>query len=515
MCNKRFAERKTRKGSQEVVSVPIIHEGVQAARRCSTPSVEQRSVSPLPLIIQGGMGAAVSNWRLANAVAQTGQLGVVSGTGIDTVFVRRLQDGDRGGHMRRGIEQFPIRRAADEAMRRYYRPDGLAPGEPYTLLPLYRQVVAPARHELTMLAAFVEVFLAREGHDGPIGINLLTKIQLLTLPTLYGAMLAGVGYVLMGAGIPREIAGALDLLAGHHQARLRFGVEGLPSDAVEYLEFDPGVHWETPPPPLVRPKFFPIVASNSLATMLARKAIGQVDGFVIEGPAAGGHNAPPRGEPRFNERGEPIYGEYDEVDLTKIRDLGLPFWVAGGAGHPERLVAARKAGAVGVQVGTLFAFCDESGLAEPIKRSVLTHAARGEVDVRTEPRASPTGFPIKVVEWAENPAKGATRERVCDLGYLRVAVMTPDGKVDYRCPSEPEAAYVKKGGRIEDTIGRQCLCNALLSVIGHPQIGANGTAEPPIVTSGDDLATIGDFLGSRTSYTAASVVAYLLSLLPL
>ncbi|MEK6797848.1 MAG: nitronate monooxygenase [Planctomycetota bacterium] len=471
--------------------------------------MEQRS--SLPRIIQGGMGAAVSNWRLANAVARSGQLGVVSGTGIDTVFVRRLQDGDRGGHMRRGMEQFPIRRAADEAMRGYFRPEGRAPGEPYKLLPLYCQVVAPARRELTMLAAFVEVFLAKAGHDAPVGINLLTKTQLLTLPTLYGALLAGVDYVLMGAGIPQEIPGVLDLLVGHHPARLRFDVEGLASGAAEYIAFDPGAHWETLPEPLARPKFFPIVASSSLAMMLARKATGRVDGFVIEGPTAGGHNAPPRGEPRFNERGEPIYGERDEVDLEKIRELGLPFWVAGGAGHPERLIAAREAGAAGLQVGTLFAFCDESGFAEPLKRSVLAHAARGEVDVRTEPRASPTGYPFKVVNWAENPALGVTRERICDMGYLRVAFQAADGKVDYRCPGEPEAAYVKKGGKVEDTIGCQCLCNALLSVIGHPQTRANGTVEPPIVTSGDDLAIIGGFLRGRTSYTAADVVAYLLS----
>ena len=468
-------------------------------------------LSTLPQIIQGGMGVAVSNWRLANAVARTGQLGVVSGTGIDTVFVRRLEDGDRGGHMRRGMEQFPIRRTVDEALRRYYRPKGRAPGEPYTLLPLYRQVIAPARQELTMLATFVEVFLAREGHDSPVGINLLTKIQLPTLPTLYGAMLAGVAYVLMGAGIPREIPGVLDLLAEHQPSRLRFEVEGLASDAVEYIEFDPRIHWETPPAPLARPKFFPIVASNSLATMLARKAGARVDGFVIEGPIAGGHNAPPRGEPRFNERGEPIYGERDEVDLSKIQKLGLPFWVAGGAGHPERLVEAREAGAAGLQVGTLFAFCDESGIAEPIKRSVLSHAARGAVEVRTEARASPTGYPFKVVNWAENPAVGATRERICDMGYMRVAFMAADGKVDYRCPGEPEADYVKKGGKMEDTIGRQCLCNALLSVIGHPQTRADGTVEPPIVTSGDDLLTIGGFLGGRSSYTAADVVTYLIS----
>ena len=58
---------------------------------------------PNPLIIQGGMGAGVSNWVLARAVALKGQLGVVSGTVLDTILVRRLQDGDRGGHVRRAM----------------------------------------------------------------------------------------------------------------------------------------------------------------------------------------------------------------------------------------------------------------------------------------------------------------------------------------------------------------------------------------------------------------------------
>mgnify|MGYP000741757026 CR=1 FL=1 len=48
------------------------------------------------------------------------------------------------------------------------------------------------------------------------------------------------------------------------------------------------------PPPLARPRFLAIIASHALATMLARKATGKVDGFVVEGPTAGGHNAPPR-----------------------------------------------------------------------------------------------------------------------------------------------------------------------------------------------------------------------------
>ena len=40
--------------------------------------------APLPRIIQGGMGVAISDWGLAQAVSRTGQLGVVSGTGIDS-----------------------------------------------------------------------------------------------------------------------------------------------------------------------------------------------------------------------------------------------------------------------------------------------------------------------------------------------------------------------------------------------------------------------------------------------
>lgn len=466
----------------------------------------------LPSIIQGGMGAAVSNWRLARAVARTGQLGVVSGTGIDTVLARRLQDGDRDGEMRRGIARFPISRVGEDALRRFYRPEGRSSGEPYTMLPLFRQHASRRRLEFTMLAAFVEVYLARDGHSGRIGLNLLTKIQPPTLPTLYGAMLAGVDVVLMGAGIPRDVPGALDALATHRPARIRFEVEGLAAGVPEYLNFDPRAHWDTLPPALTRPDFLPIVSSHSLATMLVRKANGRVDGLVIESPTAGGHNAPPRGARELDARGEPVYGARDTVDLAQIAALGLPFWLAGGCGHPARLAESQATGAAGVQVGTLFAFCDESGFAEPLKRSVLAYAARGEVDVRTEPLLSPTGYPFKVVDWAENPARTApARTRVCDLGYLRVPYATPAGTIGYRCPGEPVEAFVAKGGALEDTVGRQCLCNALLSVIGHPQVRADGFEEPPIVTSGDDLSAIGTFLHGREGYSAADVVDYLLS----
>ncbi|MFH1762738.1 MAG: nitronate monooxygenase, partial [Gemmatimonadota bacterium] len=269
----------------------------------------------LPVIIQGGMGIGVSGWPLARAVAQQGQLGVVSGTALDNVLIRRLQDGDLGGHVRRALEAFPSPSAASEALRRFFKPEGRAEGEPYALVPMYRQVVDSFRNQITIMANFVEVWLAKEGHEGKVGINFLSKVQMPTLPSLYGAMLAGVDYVLIGAGIPREIPGALDSLAKHEPSSIRFDVQGAGNDNEERLHFDPREFFEGLLPQLKRPKFLPIVSSNSLATMLAKKANGRVDGFVVEGPTAGGHNAPPRGEKRLNERGEPIYGERDTVDL--------------------------------------------------------------------------------------------------------------------------------------------------------------------------------------------------------
>jgi len=468
------------------------------------------SATSLPRIIQGGMGIAVSDWRLAHAVSGSGQLGVVSGTAIDSVFVRRLQDGDPGGHVRRAMAAFPMPGVADEAMRRWFRPEGRAPGEKYRELAMYRQDVKVARQQVTILAMFVEVWLAKEGHGNPVGVNLLTKIQMPNLALCYGAMLAGADFVLMGAGIPREIPGALDAFAEGRAVSIRFDVEGLRSGETEYLSLDPAAYWEGPPPKLKRPQFLAIIASNSLATMLARKASGRVDGFIVEGPTAGGHNAPPRGAATFNEIGEPVYGERDVVDFAKLGELGLPFWVAGGAGSPEGLRAAVAAGAAGIQVGTLFAYCDESGLSEEYKRSVIEHALKGDVSVYTDPNASPTGFPFKVVDWGGNVADLDKRQRVCDLGYLRVAYRTDAGRLDYRCSAEPVDQYVKKGGLEEETPGRRCLCNALMANIGLPQARAGGIEEPPLLTSGDDLLAIPQFLQGRTQYHAGDVIDYLL-----
>jgi nitronate monooxygenase len=464
----------------------------------------------LPQIIQGGMGVAVSNWRLAKAVSERKQLGVISGTALDTVFVRRLQDGDLGGDMRRAMSRFPIAGVVEGVLKRYFHPEGRASGQPYKLLPVFKQRVSVARQQLAVLANFVEVYLAKEGHDNPVGINLLTKVQMPNPASLYGAMLAGVDYVLMGAGIPREIPGLLDSLAQHRPASMRFDMEGFASGESEWLTLDPRELGGETGLPISRPRFIPIVSANSLATSLARKANGAVDGFVVEGSTAGGHNAPPRGEARYNERGEPLYGDRDNVDLEKIRVLGLPFWLAGGTGSPECLSAALAIGAAGVQVGTLFAYCEESGVRPDLKRDVLEHANRNDVDIVTDPRASPTGYPFKVVRFVSDEQEAPARTRICDLGYLRVAYRRAEGGVGYRCAAEPVDDYVRKGGSLADTEGRKCLCNSLTANVGYAQLRAGGSEEQPLLTSGDDLETIATFLRGRSSYTAGDVIDYLL-----
>ena len=74
----------------------------------------------LPVIIQGGMGIAVSNWKLAREVSKAGQLGIVSGTSIDNVLARRLQNGDPTGIYRGAMAHFPNQEIIQKILTKYF-----------------------------------------------------------------------------------------------------------------------------------------------------------------------------------------------------------------------------------------------------------------------------------------------------------------------------------------------------------------------------------------------------------
>ncbi len=464
----------------------------------------------LPDVIQGGMGIAVSTWQLAREVSKSGGLGVVSATAIDSVIARRLQDGDIAGDIRRAFSHFPNPEIATEILNFYFNERGRTPGAPYLDVPKLSLKPSKLTNNLLAISAFTEVWLAKENNSGFVGINLLEKIQLATPATLYGAMLADVDFVLMGAGIPSEIPQILRDLAGGLKVKLAIDVIGEKSK--HFLTFDPKTLMPNAQL-LKKPKFLAIISSHALAAYLAKDEKTRPDGFIVEGPSAGGHNAPPRSKDSVGSDGQSKFSELDDADLAKVAKTGLPFWLAGGYGSSDNLTKAKALGAVGIQVGSLFALSDESGFTRAIKDEILGKLASETLNVTTDAFASPTGFPFKIVEingTLSDESAFDARTRNCDLGYLRVPFERAQGGIGYRCPAEPTRTFEFKGGTGVHNERSKCLCNALMADIGLGQLRADGTTELPIVTFGSDLAGATELTKTHpTGWKASEVLEFL------
>lgn len=480
-------------------------------------------------LIQGGMGVYVSHWRLARAVAMQRPgvtAGTVSGTALDVVYVRLLQLGDPGGHARRALqaldETFGVtigRRICD----RYFIEGGKAPDARFRSAPMQlvraedgrrtfpmptgAPVVTPLKLdddiiELLIATGFAEVWLAKEGHAGKIFINFLNKIELPLIYVLYGAMLAGVDGVIVGAGNPEGLPALCKQLAQHaavvHEVSMLYRKTG--EEFV--IAFDPKqvVDGGFATRPLTTPAFLAIVSLENLVKVLAESESAPPDGFIIEHHTAGGHNANPVGPMVTDALGQPIYGARDEADLAAIRAVSIPFWLAGGYGSRTKLQEALAAGANGVQVGTAFALAEESGMKPEYRSAILTAIKNGADDadlVRTTV-FSPTGFAFKVVQLQNTLADAdvyTDRRRICDIGILQQRGFSkPDEQgqrmLFHRCPAAPIEDYVKKRGLERNTGERRCLCNGLLACVGLGQvkeIQGELVEEPAIVTLGNHL----------------------------
>jgi nitronate monooxygenase len=121
---------------------------------------------------------------------------------------------------------------------------------------------------------------------------------------------------------------------------------------------------------------------------MLRRSNGRVDGLIVEMPTAGGrHNGSPRGKTRSSIRRTAVYGDKDVVDLAKLRESSSVL-LAGGYATPERFQHAIAAGASGVQIGTAFAFCEESDWPRiPQQRSAERSRRRG-IRCHRSPRLS-------------------------------------------------------------------------------------------------------------------------------
>ena len=245
--------------------------------------------------------------------------------------------------------------------------------------------------------------------------------------------------------------------------------------------------------------------------MLARKGGGGVQGFIIEGPTAGGHNAPPRGTMILNDAGEPIYGERDVVDLYQI------------ARARPSLLARRRRGLAGTALQGQGGRCrrhsgrDALCLLERVRLHRRAEAlragerppwrgGRAHRPARLTDRLSLQGGDLEWRQGRRHPPQAHLRP-----GLPAHRVRPRGRKIGFRCASEPIDDYVKKGGDVAETTGRRCLCNSLMANINIGQFREDGFQETQLLTSGDDLTMIAEFLQGRTSYSAVEVVEYLLA----
>jgi NAD(P)H-dependent flavin oxidoreductase YrpB (nitropropane dioxygenase family) len=490
-----------------------------------------------PVIVSGGMGIAISSWALARTVGLLGGLGVVSGMALDVVYARRLQLGDPDGHIRLAFatlarQQPQLAQTIERLLERFFIAGGKTLDQSYRApcATTLQRVSIPSKggcslwelpldtQVLTVAANFAEVWLAKRGHNGKVGINFLRKVERPLPWALYGALLAGVDYVLVGAGRPSELPRMIERLRAHKTVELVLAVQGAGARIESHaVVIQPRRLLGDSLAPLSPTKLLAIVSSHQLAQVLAEDPETRPYGFVVENPTAGGHNAPPSMK-HFNEKREPLlfYGAEDKARVDLIARLGLPFWLAGSYGRPEKLQEALAMGAVGVQVGTLAALSGQSGLAPGLRKQVLSLLSDYPLRVKAESRFSPTGFPFKVAELPGSLSDGAVysrRSRACDVGLLQSTYAKEDGSVGFRCPAEPVESFLRKGGKIQSTVGRICLCNSLLASAGFAQTRANGYVEPPLVTLGDDLSGARDLLqrlpAGKVAYSMGSALRYL------
>jgi NAD(P)H-dependent flavin oxidoreductase YrpB (nitropropane dioxygenase family) len=99
----------------------------------------------------------VSNWKMAREVGRKGELGVISGTAMDVVLLRWLQDGDPGGLYRRSLAAFPDQGMAKRALDAYFVEGGKAKDKPYKPLAMWTLDPAQQLNEMSVLGNFCEV----------------------------------------------------------------------------------------------------------------------------------------------------------------------------------------------------------------------------------------------------------------------------------------------------------------------------------------------------------------------
>jgi hypothetical protein len=410
-------------------------------------------------LIQGGMGVYVSNWRMARAVATARPgiaAGAVSGTALDVVYVRLLQLGDPGGHARRALHALDDQFSTDVGRKicdHYFIEGGKIPDARFrsapmqvvrsaegktTLAPLTNSsadvtatplTLDPAIIELLIATGFAEVWLAKEGHNGRIFINFLNKIELPLIYVMYGAMLAGVDGVIVGAGNPDGLPAICSQLAEHATVTRNLSVLYAGPGEQFTISFDPktvadGAFTRTPLP---RPPSWPSPRwknwSRRWLRARARRQMASSSSITPQAATTPTRSAPCAG----TKKGQPIYstgrsrpgchprGRHPVLAGRRLRQPCPPARCAGSrcGGRPGGFGLC-PGGGIGHE--SRVPFCDFQGAAQGADDAALVKTTM----------FSPTGFSFKVVQLKDTLSKKRSSSQAPCLRHRPAATARPE-----------------------------------------------------------------------------------------
>ncbi len=454
-------------------------------------------------VVCGGMGVDISGWKLAGEVARLGGVGTISATGQGDVLARRLTQlrRDPDNHelqlVKDSLETFPNPSMVDRVLDKYHEHVSSEDTGERRYRPTQQPRIGALEAEmLQVLGTYVQADLAkrRAGGRGLVAVNTLGKIPRMVAPSAIGAILAGADVFVQGAGVPDQVPQLLTDLTVTGGGRYRMDVAGLPDVYQEYsME-----RYNLDGVPVARPEAWGIVSRTDVAKRLAQVGI---EALVIESAQAGGHNAPTSGP---------------EAPLAEYLEFGLPCIVAGGVAQ-KGLSAIQAEGGEAIQIGSLFALSNESGMDPMLRARTLRGIINQKqpLQVRQDEHISPTGFPFQVAEVAGTVSQAEVlqeRSRVCDLAFLTQGYKKKDGSIGYRCPAEPIEQFERKIASpiLARNIGeRACLCNNLFAAAGLAQRRGE-YEEPALVTLGSTVEA--DVMAVARAYklpiTAAKVFEF-------
>lgn len=449
----------------------------------------------VPILVPG-MGVWISNHYLVREFALLGQSGILSGVALEHIFLRRLLK--RDADLLRAMRYFPNQEIVQEVMEKFCVPEGKDSNKKLRYLPLFTQKPSQLLQKVVILANFCEVWLAKRGHNQPIGINYLAKVEMPMLYAFYGAMLAGVDYIVVGAGHIPKLGETLKKLKKHKEVELELHVVGAPSDKSFKMRFNPVeiMGKSILSKKLVKPLLFLIFSSNTLAIRYGRNK--DVDGIQIEiAKDAGGH-----------------IGSEALIELNLIMEkLKKPIIVTGGFADQAGYLLAKEFGVAAIGAGTISSHSRNAGFTKEIKHQVYEAVKNGKAMTRINSTASPTGFDFRelVLEGTLSQEDVLNkRVRGCRFGCLRTVYYFIDeegsGSLGYRCPAEPINIFTGKGGDIEKARYARCLCATLIADTGH-----GDPSEPIYITAGTHINDIQNLINDNGElYTAEDVVNWIM-----